>query len=242
MCFSDVTKKVKSQDDLYHQNKDMQQFTYIVPHNLRAPLANALGLVDLLDTAPRESTDYPVTLGNLKTSVEQLGAVLRDINTILSIRDQQDMAQPELVPLADMVHQASINLQEPLREVGGVLSINVPADLRVRANRAYLNSVFFNLLSDAVKYRAETHPLRAKVSATTLAAGGVEIVVVDNGSGFNLKHASVDVFRLYKRFHAGATDRGIRLYLVKIHVKAMGGTIEVDSAVNVGTRFIIHSR
>ena len=242
MCFSDVTKKVKSQDDLYRQNKDMQQFTYIVPHNLRAPLANALGLVDLLDTAPRESTDYPVTLGNLKTSVEQLGAVLRDINTILSIRDQQDMAQPELVPLADMVHQASINLQEPLREVGGVLSINVPADLRVRANRAYLYSIFFNLLSDAVKYRAETRPLHAVVSATTLAAGGVEIVVADNGSSFDLKRAGVDVFRLYQRFHVEATGGGIGLYLVKPHIEAMDGTIEVDSAVNVGTRFVIRSR
>ena len=42
--FSDITDKVKSQSELYRQNQDLQQFTYIVSHNLRAPLANAMGL------------------------------------------------------------------------------------------------------------------------------------------------------------------------------------------------------
>jgi PAS domain S-box-containing protein len=113
--FSDVTEKVKSQEDMYRQHKDLQQFTYIVSHNLRAPLANALGLVDLLGSAAHDSTDYTRALDNLRTSVHQLDTVLRDMNTILSVRDQQDVAAPEMVPLADVVRQAGQNLQEPMR-------------------------------------------------------------------------------------------------------------------------------
>jgi PAS domain S-box-containing protein len=237
--FSDVTEKVKSQEEMYRQHKDLQQFTYIVSHNLRAPLANALGLVDLLNSVPRESADYTQALANLRTSVQQLDTVLRDMNTILSVRDQQDVAAPEVVPLADVVRQASQTLQEPLRQHSGELLVNIPEPLSVRANRAYLYSIFFNLLSNALKYRAAGRPLRVEVSATARPEGGIDIAVADNGSGFDLERAGADVFRLYKRFHTGQPGRGMGLYLVKTHVEAMGGTVEVQSTVDVGTRFLI---
>ncbi|HEX8326349.1 MAG TPA: PAS domain-containing sensor histidine kinase [Hymenobacter sp.] len=237
--FADISDKVRSQEDMYRQHKDLQQFTYIVSHNLRAPLANALGLVDLLGSMPRESADYPPVLDNLRTSVQQLDTVLRDVNTILSVRDQQDVAAPELVPLADVVRQASQNLQEPLRQQSGELVINIDESLHVRATRAYLYSIFFNLLSNAMKYRSQSRRLRVEVSATARPEGGVDIVVADNGSGFDLERAGADVFRLYKRFHTGHPGRGVGLYLVKTHVEAMGGTVEVESTVDVGTRFLI---
>jgi signal transduction histidine kinase len=48
------------------------------------------------------------------------------------------------------------------------------------------------------------------------------------------------VFRLYKRFHTSQPGRGMGLYLVKTHVEAMGGQIEVSSTVDVGTQFVMH--
>lgn len=240
--FADITEKVRSQEEMYRQNKDLQQFTYIVSHNLRAPLANALGLVSLLESEPPGGADYHATLANLKISVQQLDAVLRDMNTILSIRDKEGVTEPEQVPLADVVAQAAQNLQEPLRQAGGTLEIHLPATLQVRGNRAYLYSIFFNLLSNSVKYRAEGRPLRVAITART-GPDGVEIAVADNGSGFDLERAGSDVFRLYKRFHsAGPPGRGMGLYLVKTHVEAMGGTISVQSAVDEGTRFTIYLR
>ncbi len=234
--FSDVTEKVKSQKELYRQNKDLQQFTYIVSHNLRAPLANAMGLVDLLGSQDKTTPDFDLTLANLETSVHQLDAVLRDINTILSIRDKQDVAGPEQVPLADVVRQACQNLEE----LHGECALDIPADLRVTANRAYLYSIFFNLLSNAVKYRSPERALRVDVVAAAAPGQGVRISVADNGSGFDLKKAGPDVFHLYKRFHAGQSGRGMGLYLVKTHVETMGGSIEVRSTVNVGTQFILY--
>jgi signal transduction histidine kinase len=109
----------------------------------------------------------------------------------------------------------------------------------VRANRAYLYSIFFNLLSNAMKYRAVERPLRVEVVATARPEGGIDISVADNGSGFDLERAGADVFRLYKRFHTGQPGRGMGLYLVKTHVEAMGGTVDVQSTVDVGTRFLI---
>ena len=240
--FSDVTEKVRSQEELYRQNQDLQQFTYIVSHNLRSPLANALGLVDLLSTLDKTSPDYDPTLENLRASAHQLDAVLRDINTILSIRDKHGMDEPEHVALADVVHQAYLNLKEPLEQCGGEVGQQLPADLRVLGNRAYLYSIFFNLLSNAIKYRSDERPLRVEITATRKPGQGVEVVFADNGSGFDLQKAGADVFRLYKRFHSSQPGRGMGLYLVKTHAESMGGQIEVRSTVNVGTQFILHLR
>ncbi|MBD2769076.1 PAS domain-containing sensor histidine kinase [Hymenobacter sp. BT664] len=240
--FSDVTEKVRSQEELYRQNQDLQQFTYIVSHNLRSPLANALGLVDLLGTLDKSSPDYDQTLDNLRASTQQLDTVLRDMNTILSIRDKQDVDEPEHVALADVVRQAYLNLEELMEQCGGEVVQHIPADLCVLGNRAYLYSIFFNLLSNAVKYRSEERPLRVEIKAVRQPGLGVEVVFADNGSGFDLEKAGPDVFRLYKRFHSSQPGRGMGLYLVKTHVETMGGQIKVHSTVNGGTQFIMQLR
>ncbi|SFQ76836.1 PAS domain-containing sensor histidine kinase [Hymenobacter arizonensis] len=240
--FSDVTDKVRSQEELYRQNQDLQQFTYIVSHNLRAPLANALGLVDLLGSIDKHSPDYDEALHNLKASTLQLDTVLRDMNTILSIRDKQDVNEPERVPLVDVVQQARLNLEEALAQCHAEVILNIPPDLHVLGNRAYLYSIFFNLFSNSVKYRSEKRPLQITVTATGRPSQGVRVLFADNGSGFDTDKAGPDIFRLYKRFHTAQAGRGMGLYLVKTHVETMGGKIDVSSTVDQGTQFILNLR
>ncbi|TGD79645.1 PAS domain-containing protein [Hymenobacter wooponensis] len=239
--FSDVTDKVKAHQELYHQNKDLQQFAYIVSHNFRAPLANMLGLVELLTSLDKHQPQYDELLSHLRISTEQLDSVMRDMNTILTIRDKQEVAMPEQVPLAEVIEQVLQNLQEMLQQCGAEVRLAVPPELRVRGNRAYLYSIFFNLLSNSIKYRAEDRPLLVELSAeSSKTEPGIRIEVADNGLGFDVERAGSDVFKLYKRFHSRPDGRGLGLYLVKNHVEAMGGRIEVSSEVNIGTRFIVY--
>ncbi|TGE06327.1 PAS domain-containing protein [Hymenobacter fodinae] len=239
--FSDVTDKVKAHEELYRQNKDLQQFAYVVSHNFRAPLTNMLGLVELLTSMDKQQPQYDELLQHLRRSTEQLDIVMRDMNTILTIRDQRDVAQPEQVPLAEVVEQVLENLQEMLQQCGAEVKLAIPAELRVRGNRAYLYSIFFNLVSNAIKYRSAERPLLVEISATKdMSASEAVIIVRDNGIGFDLKRAGTDVFKLYKRFHSQPAGRGLGLYLVKNHVDAMRGRIEVQSEVNAGTRFTLY--
>jgi PAS domain S-box-containing protein len=231
--------QAKMTEELYRHNRDLQQFAYIISHNLRAPLSNALGLATLLTKVDRQSPVFDTSLAHLRTSMGQADTVLKDLNLVLSLRDPHDVQPPERVALGEVCQQAVANLDEPLRQCGGLVQLKIPDDLAVRGNRAYLYSIFDNLLSNSIKYRAEGRALLIEVTCSCDGQGGLSISFTDNGSGFDLVKAGPNVFQLYKRFHSKQPGRGIGLFLVKTHVEALGGKIAVSSEVNCGTRFLI---
>ncbi len=224
---------------LSRQNADLQQFTYIVSHDLRSPLANALGYADLLPRLDKHAPVFAEALQRLHTSLRQLDAVVTDVTGILSLRDEQAGQRPEPVAVAAVCRQALLGLQEPLHAGGGHLVSTLPEDLRLRGSRAYFHSIFHNLISNAIKYRSNARPLRIEVAGHTAPGGEVTLTVRDNGLGFDQQRVGNELFQLYRRFHAAPAGRGIGLFLVKAHVEAMNGHISVQSQVEVGTQFIL---
>ncbi|GAA4315669.1 PAS domain S-box protein [Nibribacter koreensis] len=226
--------------ELYEQNRDLQQFTYIVSHNLRAPVANALGLAALLPMVERDSAVYTASLANLKASVVQIDSVLKDLNHILSIRDHRNTMERHKVNLAQKCQQTVESLRETLEASHASYTLDVPEDMYVRGNEAYLFSIFYNLLANSIKYRSPDRRLHVQITAQQNTRDGVTVSFTDNGLGFDVQKAGNNVFKLYKRFHKNADGKGIGLFLVKTHVESLGGQIEVHSEVNKGTTFLIH--
>jgi PAS domain S-box-containing protein len=226
--------------DLYAHNRDLQQFTYILSHNLRAPLANALGLTKMLTQVDKQSSMFDTSLGHLRQSLVQVDTVLQDLNLMLSIRDRQHQQESETVVLAEVCQQAVQHASQALAQCQGQITLDLVAGLAVRGSRAYVYSIFDNLLSNAIKYRAPERPLLIAIRCFPGEHGEASISFADNGSGFDRHKAGADVFQLYKRFHTAQLGRGLGLFLVKTHVEAMNGTIEVNSQVGVGTRFLIN--
>ncbi|TPE45303.1 PAS domain-containing sensor histidine kinase [Pontibacter mangrovi] len=226
--------------DLYRQNSDLQQFSYIVSHNLRSPVANILGFTNILASIGKDSPVFDASIDKLKESARKLDEVLRDMNTILSIRDSKGNLELSPISLREVIDQAQASLHELLLQSAAEVTCDFGEDVVVEANRAYLYSIFHNLLSNAIKYRSALRPLQVTISCIYHNAQGTLISFSDNGSGFDMDQAREHVFKLYKRFHRNKEGSGIGLYLVKCHLEAMDGHIEVSSEVEKGTTFLIY--
>ncbi|QKG54281.1 PAS domain-containing sensor histidine kinase [Hymenobacter sp. BRD67] len=242
----DITERKEAEEkqrqmaqELSEQNSDLQQFGYIVSHNLRAPLANARGFANLLTHERKSSAAFDTSLRHLQTSLHQLDTIIADVNTILSIRSKARISRSEPVHLAAVCEQVRQALSQALLDCGGSITCAISDELRLPGNRAYFHSIFYNLLANSIKYRSEQRPLRIEVAATRTPGQGTQVTVTDNGLGFDLEKAGNSVFELYKRFHTTSEGRGIGLFLVKAHVEAMGGYVKVDSRVEEGTCFTL---
>jgi signal transduction histidine kinase len=131
-----------------------------------------------------------------------------------------------------------VSLDRELTETGAVMDTNFTEVEAIQTVRPLMDSILMNLISNAIKYR---HPDRTpKISIRTRQVGSeVCLTVSDNGLGIDLDTFGEKLFTLYGRFHSHVDGKGLGLYLVKTHVQAMGGRIEVISEPGVGTTFSV---
>jgi hypothetical protein len=97
-------------------------------------------------------------------------------------------------------------------------------------------SIFYNLISNSIKYRS-ANPLVIKVRSFASITGQTIIEVTDNGLGIDLDKQGKDIFKLYKRFHIHVPGKGLGLYLVRTQMEINGGRVEVESQPGQGTTF-----
>ncbi len=221
--------------ELLDYNQQLEQFAFIASHNLRAPVASLLGLGNLLEVSAGNKADVDQICANMITTARELDRVVRDLSTILEIRKSSNAVLAD-INLEEEVKLIRVSLERELAAPGATLETDfaeVPVILTVRP---LMDSILMNLISNAIKYR---HPDRAPHIAirTTREEGEVCLSVSDNGLGMDLDTYGEKLFTLYGRFHSHVDGKGLGLYLVKTHVLAMGGRIDVESELEKGTTF-----
>ena len=231
-------QKEKMTADLIQRNKDLEQFAYIISHNLRAPVANIIGLSYRLQKIGLPDELRSQIGAGLSTSVAKLDEVIRDLNDILKIRQKVDESK-QLIKLASFVSDIHLSIEKMIENEKAVIYWNFTEAEEIVAIKSYLHSIFYNLISNSLKYRQLTVPPIIKITSHKV-NGKIVLLFEDNGIGIDLSTAGEHVFGLYKRFHTDrAEGKGMGLYMVKTQVESMGGKISVNSEVNVGTQFRI---
>lgn len=244
LVHTDLTERIlaevereKIMDDLIHRNRDQEQFTYIVSHNLRAPLANIKGLSDMLADESLSKDKRGNVVEHLLSSVRSLDNVVLDLNDILQLKMGVSGAK-ERVVLAELLHEieASIHSLISREKVEIVAQFDEVAEMI--CIKSYLHSIFYNLIGNSIKYkRRDVHPV---IEIKSVQKGNtVELIFKDNGRGIDLKNSGGQVFGLYKRFHHDVEGKGMGLFMVKTQVEGLGGEISIESEVDKGTEFKI---
>lgn len=228
---------VKTNMELVSQNNQLEQFGYIIAHNLRGTVARILGLTNLINSKPFEPTKDQEILQHIHDSAKELDATIYDLNAILEIRKGIHNSY-ELVNFSDRFKKVKSMLKDKINES----ETTVYEEFNVQncyAVPVYIESILYNLVSNGIKYKAHDRNPVIHLK-TALNQNRIELTVQDNGMGMDLTKLKEKVFTLYQRFHHHVEGKGMGLFLVKTQVEALGGTIEVDSKVHEGTTFKIY--
>ncbi|HEV7350920.1 PAS domain S-box protein [Telluribacter sp.] len=240
----DVTQRINELNEreklievLTQSNKDLQQFSYITSHNFRAPLSNILGLMQLVEGNPIEDPLLQDILDGLKKSTLVLDETINDLVKVLIIKDSPAV-QKEKITFAEVLEKLLMHLKVPLQEASAEVLINTGEAPAVYFNQSYLESIFLNLLTNALKFRSPHRPLKIEIS-TSRNGKNVVLRFKDNGIGLEVERYKDRLFGLYQRFHDRPDSKGLGLYLIKSQMEALGGDIGIESRVDAGTTFTL---
>ncbi len=223
--------------ELNNQHDELMQFSHIVSHNLRSPVASILGLCQLLkdDISPEDNkntTDY------ILQAAETMDEVLHDLNTILSTRSTFN-EKKEYFVLEDIIRSMRISLQKEIGRTNATIITDIAPDAsQIFSVKSYVHSAILNLTSNGIKYRAKNSEPVILIKAV-YNAGNIQISVTDNGIGIDLAAHQHRLFSLYGRLNLDTEGKGLGLYMTKVQIEALGGRIAVESVVGKGTTFTI---
>ena len=228
----------QSNRELIRNINQLEQFSYTVSHNLRAPVARLMGLTKIIDYA-RSNDEILDIQKKIYDASHELDEILRDLVLTIEIKKEINNALVEIS--LDQAIRKTLNLfQDEIKD--NQVSIKVLSEVKkIKSIAAYLESILHNLISNAIKYRNMNRVSRIEISSA-YQGEWVEIKVKDNGLGIDLDRNKRDLFNFYKRFHFHVEGRGLGLFLVKSQVELLGGTIKVESEIDRGTTFIVRLR
>lgn len=216
--------------------QDLEQFTYIASHDLKAPLRTIGSYSQLIKTRYASQLDDKAMqyLNMMITSVTQLTQVIDDSLKFSSIgkNSLNNASLHDLNHIMDIVKQ---NLQEEISNTSALIHYhNLP---KIHGRQSILILLFEHLLQNAIKFRAETTPTLLITSKTT--DDLIEICVIDNGRGIDPKYLK-KIFNPFQKIDAkDMPGTGIGLAICKKIVNLYGGDISCESELGKGSTFTI---
>lgn len=224
--------------DLSRSNQELSQFAYVASHDLSAPLhkVKAFGtrLAEKVEgKLDEEGRDY------LRRMLRAVDGMQGLIDALLELaRVSTRGAAPEIVDLGALARDVVESLDVEIARARARVDIG---DLpRISADPLQMRQLLQNLLSNAVKFHAPGAAPRVRVRGKATGDGLCELVVSDNGIGFDMKY-SERVFQPFQRLQSGAeyAGSGMGLAICRKIVSRHGGTISVTSAPGRGSEFTV---
>jgi signal transduction histidine kinase len=220
---------------LKYENERLKNFSYIVSHNLKSYSNNMKAIFGYLEEEDILEEDRREMISHLREIAFSLDETLFQLERIMAVEQNPELEKISL-DLADWVQKELVVFQKEVERKNAQIQIDIPSGFRIFCNPGYLSSVVHNFLSNALKY---SHKERApKVIIRVFSSDGYDLFEVeDNGIGIDLNRFGDQIFGLFKTFYKRPDSKGLGLYISKIQVEAMGGSVYVFSEPGVGSRF-----
>jgi signal transduction histidine kinase len=196
-------------------NKETEDFVHRAIHDLREPSRTIGSFAELLARNPAGGSDY---VGFIRDGARQMRATVEGLQALSA----PVAWRPERVHAAALIDDPTV-IHESLPEVWG--------------DRASLQQLFSNLLSNATRFRRPSVPLRVEISAVKDGENSWQFCIRDNGLGFDPEKAT-ELFQPFRRLHSrDISGAGIGLALCRKIVHRHGGRIWAQGTPNQGASF-----
>lgn len=257
---ADITTRKKLADEISAKNleletaregliqklKHLEELHQIMAHNLRGPVSNIKMLSQILQKSFKPENAANAAVDDIFT-VEEAADMIEEssISLLQNLQDLMEIAQMGMnkevefdlcnvkIILSEILQQLSVIIQEKK----AVFKINIQVET-IHYPKVYLQSILYNLISNALKYSQPEKPVTIHVTVETV-NDKTRIIIQDNGLGIDLEKYGSRIFKLNQFFHTGFDSKGIGLYITKTKIESLGGTIQVESKVNDGAKFTV---
>ena len=231
-------------EELQAANNYLEQLAFISAHDIKSPILTLQGLVNLVTETEKLSPQNQKALMLQKNVINQMQETNKALSEILKLRQKlkeknSDEVAHETRSVSDVIQSVTGLLENEIAASGAKLEIEIKPVAGIQVQQVYFHSLFHNLLSNSVKYRDPSRPVLIKLTGIKPDAETIQFIIEDNGLGIDLVHNRKRLYGMFKRFHSHVEGTGVGLHIVKSIVDAFGGTIEIESQPNQGTRFEI---
>ncbi|MBL0175401.1 MAG: PAS domain S-box protein [Ignavibacteria bacterium] len=222
--------------EIKKQNQELDEFAYVVSHDLKEPLAGISFISNMLVDDYFEMLDSTgkTYVNSLIEFSKRLGSL---IDALLELSRIGRITQPpEVVDIAEVLHTVSQNLAFRLSK-DDVEFVFPETSPKVIGDKTRIEQVFHNLVSNAFKFNDKPH-IRVEIRWRETGDGFVEFSIGDNGIGIEPEYFE-KIFKIFERLHQREEyeGNGAGLTIVKKIVENHGGRIWLDSLLDHGTTF-----
>lgn len=218
-------------------NDKLSNFIFATSHDLKAPINNLQGLLNLLFMIPATDPVQESIRNKMNASIVVLNFNINRIEQLMLVDSKPDTDAIE-INLKELLFQ----ILEENGEFMQASKVSMVTDFEIKSiiySASGMKEILLNLLSNSIKYKSPDRPGNIEVS-TYLKEGFVVLRVADNGLGMDVALHGDQIFGLFRRFHKSLSGSGVGLYLVKQIVERNGGRIKAESTVGVGTIFELY--
>ncbi len=235
----DITDRKKQSalvNQLSLQNVQLIDFCNIVSHNLRSPLVNLSMLVNYIK-ATDNYDEQRILIDKMTPVLDNLHETFNELVESIQIKHDLEI-QSEHIDLRDAISRTMQALDMEIMDTGAEIQVDFSEAPYINYPSKYINSIFLNVLSNALKYRSLKRKPEIRLK-TQLIEQKILFTISDNGQGVNLDRHKNNFFKIGKVFHRHPNAKGFGLFMTRTQVEAMGGKIWLESTPDVGTTFFI---
>jgi signal transduction histidine kinase len=234
--FHDVTERKNTEIELLNTNFELDSFVYRASHDMKAPLRSVMGLINIMKKESKDDQNLLEYLQMMEISIVKLDSFLKDLTSF--VRNSRLEISPEPVNFEEVINESLNSLK--FIENAHIIAIVKNLDLKFRfySDSGRISTIINNLLSNSFKYHKNIPDESYIKVGITIEKEYATIVIEDNGNGIDQKYQS-KIFEMFYRASEKSYGSGLGLYIVKMAVTKLNGTIDLLSEPGEKTIFTV---